>query len=120
MILGAKSGRVNALLQSFRFTSGTKLIGTANIDRAQSSTSAETGENICRKDAPYDVAEVGYIVDIRQGAGNKNIPTVRRRENWFRHFFSFSFRVSDCFLMICYGGVIGLIGLIGVMKGKGM
>ena len=87
MVLGAKSGRVNTLLQSFRFTSGPEFVGTTNINRGKSSTSAETSENVCRKDASYDVAKVRNIVDIGQSAGNKNIPGTRRREDWFCHFF---------------------------------
>ena len=62
-----------ACLEGFRFGGSSVLVGTADEEGWSVSQLAESGEYICTENAADDVAQVRYVIDVRERAGNEDI-----------------------------------------------
>jgi hypothetical protein len=71
MVLVADFSGGLVFLPGFGFGRRTVLIGTTNVQGFVISGSAEPGKSIRGEDTTDDIAEMGFIVDVRQSRSNQ-------------------------------------------------
>ncbi|KAI6775512.1 hypothetical protein HG530_002270 [Fusarium avenaceum] len=81
VVLGAKVGGRETFLESLGLGSGTVLVGTADVDGVEASGSAVASKHVGREDTANDVTQMGDVVDVGKGTGDKNVALALLREN---------------------------------------
>lgn len=72
-----------AFLHGFSLSGSSVLISTANIDCVVPSKACVSCKYVRWQNAPNDVAQMGYVIDIRQCTGNQNVTLTSLRQNFF-------------------------------------